>query len=161
MGDGPLPLYPRCLFLRAAGRAATVRVELFFFACLQTWREGASWQASGQRLRGFHRAWNLVSKKDAFEVLYPNVTRAWIRVFSSGPNKLSGFHDVGSGKSFPAQFSANLNDMGFLTLQGQSVGERSSRMTVDRSTQPPNRKATDFTKRHRHQNFRPRLPLDA
>ena len=69
MGDGPLPLYLRCLFLRAAGRAATVRVELFF-SCLQTWREGASWQASDQRLRGFHRAWNLVSKKDAPDVLY-------------------------------------------------------------------------------------------
>ena len=28
-----------------------------FLACLEAWREGASWQASGQRLCLFHRVW--------------------------------------------------------------------------------------------------------
>ena len=61
MGDGPLPHYAFCMCLRAVGCAAMFALRCFF-ACLQTWRKGASWQASGQRLRGFHRAWSRVTK---------------------------------------------------------------------------------------------------
>ena len=64
MGDGPLPLYLFCFCCAPLGALPFFALSCVF-ARLEAWREGASWQASGQRLRVFHRVWSHMTSKSA------------------------------------------------------------------------------------------------